>query len=208
MSKSKSSKRWLNEHFQDSFVKRSKEEGYRARSAYKLLEIQKKDRLFKPGMTIIDLGAAPGGWSQVVSDIVGNQGKIFALDILAMDSLPGVDCIQGDFTEQKVLNQLLALLGSSKADWVLSDMAPNMSGIKSADQARAMYLAELALDTAIKTVKPEGGFLVKVFQGEGFDTYLKQVKQAFKTVKIRKPEASRSRSHEIYLLALTRIVEL
>lgn len=201
MSRSKSSRRWLNEHSQDSFVKRSKEEGYRSRAAYKLLEIQKKDHLFKPGMTIIDLGAAPGGWSQVLANIVGDKGKLIALDILSMDAIPDVHFIQGDFTEKTVLDELLSVLGTAKADWVLSDMAPNMSGIKDSDQARAMYLVELVLETALLTIKPEGGLLVKIFQGEGFDAFLKMVKQKFHTVKIRKPEASRSRSQEVYLLA-------
>lgn len=201
MSRTKSSTRWLNEHFQDPFVKRSKEEGYRSRAAYKLLEIQQKDKLFRPGMTIIDLGAAPGGWSQVIADIIGSKGKIFALDILSMDSIPDVHFIHGDFTEQHVMNELLAVIGDAKADWVLSDMAPNMSGIRDVDQAKAMYLVELALDTALQVLKPNGGLLVKIFQGEGFDAYLKAVKAHFKTVKIRKPEASRARSQETYLLA-------
>lgn len=201
MSRTKSSTRWLNEHFQDPFVKRSKEEGYRSRAAYKLLEIQQKDKLFRSGMTIIDLGAAPGGWSQVIAEIIGSKGKIFALDILPMDSIPDVHFIHGDFTEQQVMNELLAAIGDTKADWVLSDMAPNMSGIKDVDQAKAMYLVELALDTALQVLKPSGGLLVKIFQGAGFDAYLKAVKTHFKTVKIRKPEASRARSQETYLLA-------
>lgn len=201
MSQSKSSKRWLHEHFQDTFVKRSKEEGYRSRAAYKLLEIQQRDKIFRPGMTIIDLGAAPGGWSQAIAKIVGSKGKIFALDILAMDSIPDVQFIQGDFTEQSVMTELLSAIGNVKADWVLSDMAPNMSGIKNVDQAKGMYLAELALETALLILKPDGGFLVKLFQGEGFDVYLKTIKGHFKTVKMRKPEASRSRSQECYLLA-------
>ncbi len=201
MSQSKSSRRWLNEHFQDVFVKRSKEDGYRSRAAYKLLEINQKDKLFKPGMIIIDLGAAPGGWSQVITEIIGSQGKIIALDILEMDALPDVHFIKGDFTEKTLLNELLQAIGDDKADWVVSDMAPNMSGIKGVDQVKTMYLAELALETALQVLNLQGGFLVKIFQGEGFDAYLKTVKTYFKTVKIRKPEASRARSQEVYLLA-------
>lgn len=201
MPRSKSSKRWLNEHFQDTFVKRSQAEGYRSRAAYKLLEIQQKDKLFKSGMTIIDLGAAPGGWTQVIAKSVGDKGKIFALDILDMQAIPNVHFIKGDFSVQTVLDELLDSIGDLKADWVLSDMAPNMSGIKDVDQAKGIYLAELALETALKVLNSSGGFLVKIFQGEGFDEYLKTVKRHFKTVKIRKPEASRARSHEVYILA-------
>lgn len=207
MARSKSSNKWLNEHFKDEFVKRSKEDGYRSRAAYKLIEIQKKDKVIKPGMTVVDLGAAPGGWSQLLAEWVGHKGKVFALDILPMDALPEVTFIEGDFTEQKVLNELLNAMGDHKADFVVSDMAPNMSGIKISDQARAMYLAELALDMAVKTLNPKGGFLTKVFQGADFEAYLKSVRSHFKTVKIRKPEASRARSQEVYILAYNIVTE-
>lgn len=198
---SKSSRRWLKEHFSDKYVKQAREEGYRSRAAYKLLELHERDRLFKPGMTVIDLGAAPGSWSQVVVDLVGAKGRVVALDILPMDPVPGVDFIQGDFTDESVLKSLLQTLGSVKSDWVISDMAPNMSGVDMVDQIRSIALAELAFDLAKLVLNEKGGFLVKVFQGEGFDAFLKDVKSYFKKVNIRKPKASRDRSSEVYLLA-------
>lgn len=197
----KSSRRWLREHFNDPYVKQAQQAGYRSRAVYKLQELQERDRLFKPGMTIVDLGAAPGGWSQLVTEYVGQTGKVIALDILPMDPIPGVDFIQGDFTEDASAEELLHLLGDAEVDWVLSDMSPNLSGIDSVDQPRSIYLAELALDFALKVLPERGGFLVKVFQGEGFDPFLKQLRANFKKVIIRKPKASRGRSREVYILA-------
>lgn len=199
--KSDSSRRWLKEHFTDIYVKRAQQEGYRSRAVYKLLEIQERDRLFKPGMTVIDLGAAPGGWSQLVSKLIQPKGRIIALDILPMEPVPGVEFIQGDFSDEAVLQQLLQELSSVKPDWVISDIAPNMSGNESVDIPRSMYLAELTLDFALKTLKQEGGFLIKVFQGEGFDALLAEIKRNFTKVVIRKPKASRDRSREVYILA-------
>ncbi|MYM65197.1 23S rRNA (uridine(2552)-2'-O)-methyltransferase RlmE [Pseudomaricurvus sp. HS19] len=200
MARSKSSKGWLNEHFSDQYVKKSQQDGYRSRASYKLLELDEKDKLLRPGMTVVDLGAAPGGWSQIAARRVGTQGRVIASDILPMDSLAGVDFIQGDFTEDEVFEALMALLGPGKADLVISDMAPNMSGVADVDQPKAMYLVELALDMAGSTLKPGGCFVAKVFQGEGFDDYLRQAKELFKTVVIRKPDASRARSREVYLV--------
>ncbi|MBS98669.1 MAG: 23S rRNA (uridine(2552)-2'-O)-methyltransferase RlmE [Oceanospirillaceae bacterium] len=200
MAKSKSSGRWLKEHFDDQYVKRSKESGYRSRASFKLLEIDQKDRLLKAGSTIVDLGAAPGGWSQVAAEIVGDSGRVVASDILPMDPLAGVDFVQGDFTEESVLNEILAVMGDSRADLVISDMAPNMSGNAAIDQPAAMYLVELALELAREVLKPGGNFLVKVFQGEGFDAYLKEMRASFASVSTRKPDASRARSREVYLL--------
>lgn len=200
MVKSKSSKRWLKEHFKDKYVKQAQQSGYRARSAFKLLEIQQKDHLVKPDMIVVDLGAAPGGWSQVVIEILKGKGKIFALDILPMEPISGVDFIQGDFREEQVMRKLLNYMQQQKADLVLSDMAPNISGIKATDQARAMYLAELALDFAKHVLKPGGNFLVKVFQGADFEEFLKDMRKCFAKVVTRKPQASRGRSTEIYLL--------
>ncbi len=201
MPTSKSSRRWLREHFSDPYVKQAQQEGFRSRAVYKLLELQERDKLFKPGMTVIDLGAAPGGWSQIVANLVGKKGRVIALDILPMDPLPGVEFILGDFSEEAVLSELLKRLGDTKADWVISDMAPNMSGIDSVDQPRSMELAELAFDFAQQVLQPEGGFLVKTFQGEGFDLFLVALRRYFKKVTIRKPKASRDRSREVYLLA-------
>ncbi len=200
MAKSRSSKEWLKEHFDDVYVKRSQEQGYRSRASFKLLEIQDKDRLIKPGMTVVDLGAAPGGWSQVAAQLVGDRGKVIASDILPMDSLPGVEFLQGDFTENEVFEALLASIGEEGADLVISDMAPNMSGMKEIDQPRAVYLAELALDLARSILKPGAYFLVKVFQGAGFQRFHRDMQTSFKAVKSRKPQASRARSREIYLL--------
>lgn len=199
--KSDSSRRWLKEHFTDPYVKRAQQEGYRSRAVYKLLELQERYHLFKPGMTVIDLGAAPGGWSQLVIKYVQSKGRIIALDLLPMEPIPGVQFIQGDFSDDAVLQSLLQELSSAKPDWVISDIAPNMSGNESVDIPRSMYLAELALDFALKTLKPQGGFLIKVFQGEGFDALLAEIKRNFTKVVIRKPKASRDRSREIYILA-------
>ncbi|MBL4606817.1 MAG: 23S rRNA (uridine(2552)-2'-O)-methyltransferase RlmE [Pseudomonadales bacterium] len=201
MSRSSSSNRWLQEHFDDSYVKRAKEKGYRSRACFKLLEIQKKDRIFKKGMTIVDLGSAPGGWSQITAEILGSDGVLVASDILPMDPLPGVTFVQGDFTENAVYSELLKHTQDGLVDFVISDMAPNMSGNKSQDQARSMYLVELALDFAVTVLKPGGGFLVKVFQGEGIDTYRASVRSSFNKLQSRKPGASRPRSREVYLLA-------
>jgi len=198
---SKSSRRWLREHFTDPYVKQARQDGYRSRSAYKLLEIQQRDRLFKPGMTVVDLGAAPGGWSQVVVQLVKPNGKVFALDLLPMDPIEGVSFVQGDFSDSQILDKLNLALDQAQIDWVLSDIAPNMSGNESVDLPRSMYLAELVFDFALKVLGTEGGLLVKVFQGEGFDSFLKQIKQNFKKVAIRKPKASRDRSREVYICA-------
>jgi 23S rRNA (uridine2552-2'-O)-methyltransferase len=199
--KSASSRRWLHEHFNDPYVKQAQREGYRSRSVYKLLELQERDKFIKPNMTVIDLGAAPGGWSQVLTKMVGKNGRIIALDILEMEPIHGVEIIVGDFTEDAVLEELMAALGDIKADFILSDMAPNLSGIDSVDQPRSIELAELALDLALRALRPTGGFLVKVFQGEGFDAFLVTLRQSFKKVTIRKPKASRDRSREVYILA-------
>ena len=201
MARSKTSARWLREHFTDEYVKRAQAEGYRSRAVYKLLEIHEKDRLLRSGLTVVDLGAAPGGWSQLAARLVGGQGTIIALDILPMEPLPGVDFIEGDFREAAVLEQLLNALNGRSVDLVISDMAPNTSGIKAVDQPRGMYLAELALDFARRCLRPGGDFLTKAFQGEGFDPFLRDLRAAFATVAIRKPRASRARSAEQYLLA-------
>ncbi len=201
MARSKSSKRWLNEHFDDEFVLRAQKEGYRSRAIYKLIEIQQKDHILKPGMTVIDLGAAPGGWTEYAVKQLGRQGRMIALDILPMEPVAGVEIIQGDFREDAVLQQLLDLMGGASADLVISDMAPNISGMEVVDIPRAYHLAELALDLARQVLKPGGGLLVKLFQGEGFDAYQKDLKQDFKRVVMRKPKASRARSREIYALA-------
>lgn len=203
MKKSKSSKRWLREHFKDNYVKLAQDHGCRSRSAFKLIEIQQKDHILHPEMIVVDLGAAPGGWSQVVAEQLKHRGKIFALDILPMDPIADVEFIQGDFREEKTLHNLLNCMSKTKADLVLSDMAPNVSGIKVTDQARMMYLAELALDFALHVLKPGGTFLVKVFQGADFDSFLKSMRLNFAKVVIRKPKASRSRSKETYLLGKT-----
>ncbi|MGJ3256337.1 MAG: 23S rRNA (uridine(2552)-2'-O)-methyltransferase RlmE [Alcanivorax sp.] len=200
-SRSKTSKAWLKEHFSDQWVAKAQAEGYRSRASFKLLEMNEKDRLFRPGMTVLDLGAAPGGWSQVAGQLMGSHGTVIASDILAMDALPDVTFIEGDFREDAIYEQILAALGDRKADLVMSDMAPNMSGNKGVDQPRAMYLAELALDMAERVLEPDGQFLVKVFQGEGFDEYRQMLLQRFHRVVSRKPAASRARSTEVYQLA-------
>lgn len=198
---SKTSAGWLKEHFDDQYVQRSWQEGYRSRASYKLLELDAKDQLFKPGMTVIDLGAAPGGWSQVAADKVGDRGLVIASDILEMNAVPGAEFVQGDFTEQEVLDAILGILGGRPVDLVMSDMAPNISGMAAIDQPQAMYLVELALDLARQALTPGGAFLAKVFQGEGFDNYLAELRGSFARVVTRKPEASRARSREVYLLA-------
>jgi len=196
-----SSSRWLQEHFDDHYVKLAQKRGFRSRAAFKIEEIQEKDKLIRPGMTVVDLGAAPGGWSQVAVKLAGDKGKVIACDILPMDPIVGVDFLQGDFREEKVLDALLTRVGDAKVDVVLSDMAPNMSGTGGVDQPRAMYLVELALDMCHQVLAPNGCFAVKVFQGEGFEEYMKSVREAFKTVKTRKPDSSRARSREVYLVA-------
>lgn len=202
MKRTASSTRWMNEHFNDHYVKRAQQEGYRSRAAYKLLELQEKDNVLRPGMTIVDLGAAPGGWSIVAQRILQGRGKIIALDLLEMQPIAGVEFIQGDFTQDETFQQLRALIDNDPIDLVMSDMAPNISGITSVDQARSIYLAELALDFATQVLKERGSFLVKVFQGEGFEVFLQTMRKLFAQVKIRKPKASRSRSNELYLLGI------
>lgn len=202
MKPSKTSKQWMKEHVNDPYVQLAQKEGYRSRAAYKLLEIDEKDHLLRPGMVVVDLGATPGGWSQIASTRVGAQGKVIALDLLPMQPLARVEFIQGDFREDSVLAELEARLGGQPIGLVISDMAPNISGIDSADQARAIYLAELALEFAVQHLKPGGAFLVKVFQGVGFEAYLKSMKDHFDKVVSRKPKASRDRSSEMYLLGL------
>ncbi|MGL5742384.1 MAG: 23S rRNA (uridine(2552)-2'-O)-methyltransferase RlmE [Legionella sp.] len=201
MKRTKSSKRWLQEHFDDVYVKKAQAEGYRSRAVYKLKEVDDKESLLKPGMTVVDLGAAPGGWTQYVSERLQGRGKIIALDILPMDALPDVDFILGDFREDEVLQQLINLIPEHGVDLLLSDMAPNMSGTISIDIPRAMYLVELAFDFAEKMLKPGGTMLIKIFHGSGFDDLVKQARASFEKVVIRKPLASRARSKETYLLA-------
>ncbi len=201
MAQSRSSRRWLDEHFSDAFVKRAQTLGYRSRAVFKLSEIDEHDRLLKPGMRVVDLGAAPGGWSQFAAEKVGARGSIIALDRLSMDAIPGVTFIQGDFREDGVLEELRAKLAGQRADLVLSDMAPNASGNRQVDQPRSMHLAELALDTAKEVLKPGGCFIAKLFQGAGFEEFVKDARRAFAAVAIRKPKASRGRSREVYVVA-------
>lgn len=191
----------MDRHFNDEYVKKAQKAGYRSRAAFKLLEIQEKDRVIKPGMRVVDLGAAPGGWSQIARDLVGEKGQVIALDILPMDPIAGVDIIQGDFREDEPLAQLRNLLDGEPVDLVISDLAPNVTGMASVDQPRAIYLCELALDFARESLKPGGGFVIKVFQGAGFDEYLKSLRQSFGRVVSRKPASSRPKSREIYLVA-------
>ena len=198
---SASSKRWLKEHFDDHYVHEAQKQGWRSRAVFKLEEIHQKDKLLREGMTVVDLGAAPGSWSQYLAQQVGDNGQVVACDILPMDSLAGVDFLQGDFREEAVLNALLQRIDGKNVDVVFSDMAPNMSGNMSTDQAGSMYLVELALDMCHQVLKKNGAFAVKVFQGEGFDEFVKDVRQSFRTVKIRKPDASRPRSREVYVVA-------
>jgi len=206
MAKSKSSHRWLKEHFNDEYVKRAQRDGYRSRAVYKLDEIQQRDRLIKPGMTLVDLGAAPGGWSQYALPLIGRKGKVMAMDILPMDPLPGVDFLQGDFREDDVLESLIKMLDGREIDLVMSDIAPNISGVEAVDLPRSMYLVELAVDFADRVLKPGGDLLVKVFQGEGFDELVKDLRRRYSKVLIRKPKASRPRSREVYALARGRKV--
>jgi 23S rRNA (uridine2552-2'-O)-methyltransferase len=201
MARSKSSKQWLDEHVNDPYVKKAQVDGYRARAAYKLLELNDKDKLITSGMQVLDLGSAPGSWSQIAGRLVGTRGHVIATDILPMDSVENVDFIQGDFTEEIIFEKIVQQLNEQPIDVVISDMAPNISGVDVADQAASIYLVELALDMAKKVLKPKGDFLVKVFQGEGFDDYVKSVRSCFEKVVIRKPQASRPRSREVYLVA-------
>jgi 23S rRNA (uridine2552-2'-O)-methyltransferase len=201
MARSKSSQQWMQEHFQDEYVKKAQAMGYRSRAVFKLIEIQEKDKIIKPGINIVDLGAAPGGWSEYVSKIVGKKNKVIALDLLAIDPIEGVDFIQGDFREDDVLERLYKVLDGEPVHLLLSDMAPNMSGSREMDQPRAIYLGELALDAAQHILAKGGTFLIKMFQGAGFDEYYNQVRQQFSSVVIRKPKASRARSNEVYILA-------
>ncbi len=201
MKRSKSSSRWLKEHVNDPYVKQAQKDGYRSRASYKLIELNEKDKLIRPGMLVMDLGSAPGGWSQVAGRIVGDNGRVLASDILPMDSLENVDFIQGDFTDDKVFQQLLDKLDGRQPDLIISDIAPNISGVAAADQAASMYLVELVLDMVRRVLKPGGNFAVKVFQGEGSDAYLKDVRSSFEKVVVRKPDASRSRSSEVYFVA-------
>lgn len=196
-----SSQRWLQEHFADKYVQQAQKQGLRSRAVFKIEEIHQKDNLIKQGMTVVDLGAAPGGWSQYAVGLVGDDGTVIACDILPMDSLAGVDFLQGDFREEAVLNELMNKINGKNVDIVMSDMAPNMSGNDAVDQAKSMYLVDLALDMCHQVLKRNGCFIVKVFMGEGFDEYFKAVKQAFTVVKTRKPDSSRARSREVYLVA-------
>ncbi len=201
MARSKSSNQWMQEHFDDEYVKKAQTLGYRSRSTFKLVEIQEKDKIIKTGMNVIDLGAAPGGWSDYARKIVGKKNKVIGLDLLAIDPIEGVDFIQGDFRENDVLDELMRVLDGAPVDLVMSDMAPNISGNKAMDQPRSIYLAELALDTAQTVLTKGGTFLIKMFQGAGFDEYKKDVTKCFTTVVIRKPKSSRPRSKEVYILA-------
>lgn len=200
MARSKTSASWLKEHVDDIYVQKAQQDGYRSRASYKLLELDERDQLFRPGMTIVDLGSAPGGWSQVAITQVGDAGRVIASDILPMDAIAGVEFVQGDFTEQQVFDDLMELIGDSKVGLVISDMAPNMSGMSSIDQPGAMYLVELALDMATQILPSGGNFVAKVFQGEGFDEYIASVRQEFSKVLVRKPKASRARSREVYVI--------
>ena len=204
MSKKKrtpSSTRWLKEHFDDKYVQKAQKLGLRSRAVFKIDEIQLKDKLIKPGMTVVDLGAAPGGWSQFAVEQVGDKGRVIACDILPMDPIAGVDFLQGDFREEAVLATLLERVGDTKVDVVMSDMAPNMSGTPAVDQPRSIYLVELALEMCKEVLAPNGSFVVKVFQGVGSEEYLKAVRELFKVVKVRKPDSSRARSREVYIVA-------
>ena len=216
MARSKTSGDWLKEHFDDEYVKRSQKEGYRSRAIYKLQEIQQKDNLIRPNMQVVDLGAAPGGWSQYAVELVGRNGRVIASDILPIDPLPFVEFVKGDFTEESVLNEILGVLNREgdnssanklenkttnyRADVVISDMAPNMTGVEATDQPRSIYLCELSLDMACQILKPGGSFVAKVFQGDGSEAFLKDVRQHFAKVKVRKPKASRPRSREVYVV--------
>lgn len=208
MSRSKSSQRWLKEHFSDPYVKKAQAEGMRSRAAYKLEELVERDRLLKPGMVVVDLGAAPGGWSQWVRQQLGDSGRVIASDILDMPTLAGVDFLHGDFREDAVLSQLERMLGGAPVDLVLSDMAPNMSGVDQVDQARAMHLSELAMAFADDHLRTGGDFLIKLFQGVGFDDYVRDLRRRYTKVAIRKPAASRRRSNEVYALAQGKLAQM
>jgi len=199
--RSKSSRDWLREHFDDPYVRQAQIEGYRSRAVYKLMELDNRYELFKPGQIVIDLGAAPGGWSQVAQDRLGPNGRVIATDILPMDPLPGVEFMQGDFREEAFFDHLMEIIGNEGVDLVLSDMAPNMSGMAAVDQPRAMLLAEIALDLGVKVLNPRGRLVMKMFQGQGSDVFLADLRNEFKRVVIRKPKASRPRSREVYLVA-------
>lgn len=201
MARTKSSQQWMQEHFHDEYVKKAQALGYRSRAVFKLVEIQEKDKIIRPGMNIVDLGAAPGGWSEYARKLIGKNDKVIALDLLEIEPIPGVEFIQGDFREDEVLEKLHKVLDGQPVHLLLSDMAPNMSGNREMDQPRSIYLGELALDAAHSILEKGGTFLIKMFQGAGFDEYLNQVKQHFKSVAIRKPKASRARSNEVYILA-------
>lgn len=201
MARSKTSLGWLKRHVNDPYVKQAQKDGYRSRASYKLLEVQEKYKLIRPGMSVVDLGAAPGGWSQVTSRLIGGQGRLIASDILEMDSIPDVTFIQGDFTQDEVLARILEAVGNSQVDLVISDMAPNMSGTPAVDMPKAMFLCELALDLAARILRPGGNFVIKVFQGEGFDAYVKDARQKFDKVQMIKPDSSRGSSREQYMLA-------
>jgi 23S rRNA (uridine2552-2'-O)-methyltransferase len=201
MPRSKSSNNWIRRHINDPFVKKAQLEGYRSRSAYKLLELHEKDRLIKPGMFLLDLGSAPGGWSQVAAKLVGGKGRVLATDILPMDPIKGVEFVQGDFTDEAVVTAMIESLGGEKFDLIISDIAPNITGIDSADQASSMYFLELALDTVRLTLKRSAGFVAKMFQGAGTDQYVKDLRTSFEKVLIRKPSASRAESREVYIVA-------
>jgi 23S rRNA (uridine2552-2'-O)-methyltransferase len=200
MAKSKN-RDWIKQHLNDPYVKQSQKDGYRSRASYKLLEIIEKERMIRRGMTVVDLGSAPGGWSQVAARMVGHEGRVHALDILPMDPVAGVDFIQGDFTEQAIFEQLLELIGNRPVDLVISDMAPNLTGAKSVDQPAMMYLAELGIDLTCQVLKPDGVFIAKLFQGEGFDQFVRHVRTLFNSVSMKKPDASRAKSREVYLVA-------
>jgi len=201
VARSKTSLKWLQRHVNDPYVKQAQKDGYRSRASYKLLEVQEKYKLIRPGMSVVDLGAAPGGWSQVTSRLIGGQGRLIASDILEMDSIPDVTFIQGDFTEDEVLTRILEAVGNSQVDLVISDMAPNMSGTPEVDMPKAMFLCELALDLAERILKPGGNFVIKIFQGEGFDVYLKDARRKFDKIQMIKPDSSRDSSREQYMLA-------
>lgn len=201
MARSKSSGSWLRRHVTDPYVKLAQKEGYRSRSAYKLIELNDKDRLLRPGQRVMDLGSAPGGWSQVAARAVGTQGKVLATDILPMDPIANVDFIQGDFTSDSVIEQIYAWLKGEKFDLIISDIAPNLSGIDSADQARSIYFLELALDTVKIALRPGAAFVAKMFQGQGSDEFVKELRKSFGKVSIRKPKASRPESREVYIVA-------
>lgn len=200
MKRTRTSKAWMHEHVSDQFVQRAKAEGFRSRASFKLMEIDDRDHLIRPGCVVVDLGAAPGGWSQVAAQRMKGRGRVVALDLLEMTGLHGVEFIQGDFREDEVLRQLEDLLAGEKVDLVLSDMAPNISGVPVSDQARVMHLAELGLDFSRQWLKPDGAFLVKVFQGYGYEEFVRAMREVFRSVVTRKPDASRDRSSEVYLL--------